>query len=138
MSPDKTYQEEALKVNGFTVEEIHDQRKKDLAELMADFYNWIPDKEKTIVIGQNVFFDKLFVDKAFKECGIDFKLHHRLIDLHSCVYFYAKKNNIDVDVKNISSDFIANLLGVPVEIKPHNALNGAKQNVLVYNKLFEV
>lgn len=139
LEENKSTAEEALKINGFTREQIRDKNKDSLKNLLIKFIDWlesIGQKEKCVVIGQNVFFDKYFIDYACEEQNISFKLSHRVIDLQSCVYTYCKLNNISTPSITISSSDIAKILNLPQEAKPHNALNGAKQNLIVYKKLF--
>ena len=73
-------------------------------------------------MGINISFDLSFL-KYFVEDR--FKLPYRNIDLTSLGLF-----NLEVG----GSDKISEALGLSKEAKPHNALNGARQNKLIFEE----
>lgn len=139
----KIFEEEALKINGFSEKQIKDPNKKDLESILKDFIIWIePIKDRTIA-GHNVTFDARFLNTAFKRYGIDFTFGYRVVDTHSLTYASLISKSKEVPLKNgrtdITSDYVFNYVGLPEETKPHNALNGAKMEAeaisrLVYGK----
>lgn len=134
---------EGLAVNGFTVEECFDPKRKTLEEAMREVYEWIePIQDKTLA-GQNVQLDMQFLNNAFKRVGINFAFKYRVIDIHTIAYIDHVKRGIPVPKKDVhaalSLDAILRYVGVPEEPRPHNALTGAMVSAeaisrLVYNK----
>ena len=113
--------------------------KKSLKELMQEFYNWLQECEEYTIMGQNVFFDKYFLEDSFKSSGIDFRFPHRIVDIHTLAFYVAKSKNIEVEIKNKKMNFslrnIAIMLSLPTEPFPHNALTGAKYDAEIYMRL---
>ena len=131
--------EEALSVNGFTKEQITDPKKQSDQELVKKFIDWgIVCKEHTFV-GQNPYLDMLFIRNAAKRYHFDWKFAHRTIDVHSLCYIHMIKRGITPPVFNnrtdLNSDKIMLYVGIPTEVKPHNALNGAKQSAEAVSRL---
>jgi DNA polymerase III epsilon subunit-like protein len=85
----KTFQVEALAVNGFTEEQIFDKSKDSLKQLMEKFYEWLQGCSEKTLVGQNVSLDRAFLNTAFSETEVPFQFHYRVIDLHSvgCAMF---------------------------------------------------
>jgi DNA polymerase-3 subunit epsilon len=123
-------QEEALEINGFTVEQATDKNKKTLQELMREFKSWVDESKEITLAGQNPSFDRDFLNNSFWRTDIDFKFAARNVDLHSVAYYDHITRGIDIPQKNnhsdLSLDNIAKYAGLTEEPKPHNALNGAK------------
>lgn len=130
---------EALVINGYTEEEIRDPKKKTEGEVAAEFLKWIEGSAEHTIAGQNPFFDTGFMQAACQRNSLNFTLAHRIIDLHTIVYFHMKRRGLEVPVKNkrtsINSDFIMNYVGLPAEPKPHIALNGAKWEAEAFSRL---
>jgi len=131
--------EDALKVNGFTLEEVQDPNKKSLEEIMHEFVSWLGECEELTMIGQNPSFDRDFINNSFWRAGIDFKFAVRTVDLHSIAFFDHLKRGIDIPHKNkhsdLSLDEIAKYAGLTEEPKPHNALNGAKFEAEAFSRI---
>lgn len=51
------YDEKALKVNGFSLEEIKDKRKQSLDQLLLTFFDWVKNFEERVLAGNNVSFE---------------------------------------------------------------------------------
>jgi len=120
----------ALEVNGFTLEEIQDQKIISQEELISNFKIWTDSIEDKTIAGQNVDFDISFLIESTKRFGQNFNWGKRKVDQHSIVYAHYLKRNIKPPVKdgmsNLDSDTIMNYVGLPPEPRPHRALNGAK------------
>ncbi|BCX15643.1 MAG: ribonuclease T [Candidatus Parcubacteria bacterium] len=134
---------EALAINGFTENEIKNPKKKSLEEIIKLFIEWITPIENKILAGHNTFFDLEFLRHSFLRYNIDWKLGHRIIDLHSICFAHCLQKNIPIPIKNgrtdLNLDKILNYVGLPDEPKPHNALTGAKLEAealarLIYKK----
>jgi DNA polymerase III epsilon subunit-like protein len=131
----------ALKVNGMTEAELEDTNKKTEAQILSDFILWMRDKSDHTVAGQNPFFDVSFLLAAAERAGANISLAHRIIDLHSIVYFHMIKNGITPPISNkrtdLNSDKIMTYVGIPAEPKPHIAFNGAKWEAEAFNRLIK-
>ncbi|MEI6420140.1 MAG: exonuclease domain-containing protein [bacterium] len=122
--------EEALKVNGFTMEDISNPTKEGEDILIQAFLNWAQNREEHTMAGQNPSFDRDFLRLATERSKIKWPLAHRTIDVHSVCYTHMKLRGIEPPVLNKRTDLnstkIQEYVGIPEEPHPHNALNGAK------------
>lgn len=121
----------ALDVNGFTLDECRDKSKQTTRDLIQHFEAWLETRSIKMVGGLHVAaYDVPFLNKKATQCGLRTRLHRRSIDLHSIAY--AKMQEIGKVVPMtegwsvMDTDFIHPFCGIPKEPKPHNALNGAK------------
>lgn len=135
--------DEALEINGFTRENINDPNKKTEGELVQEFLNWAEASEVHTIAGQNPSLDHDFVKWGAIRNHLDFRLPKRMIDLHTVCYTHMVGRGLTPPLEkkrsNINSEFIAGYVGIPAEIRPHIALNGAKWEAealsrLLYNK----
>ena len=113
------WEQEALDINGFTLEQITDPTKQTAYDLYKKFVKWT-ESRSTMLAGQHVgSFDILFLMEIHKRGRNDskFPFRYQSIDLHSVAFSKFKKS--------YSMSKICEKLGVTPEIKPHNALNGA-------------
>jgi len=133
--------EEALKVNGFTEEEITDLNKKDEAELFRDFVAWSEDVPDHTLAGQNVSFDRDFIKAAAERAGENYSFAYRSIDTHTLAYMHiikrGKKPPFDKKKRHsaLNLDAVLNYTGIPAEPEPHNALTGALSHAEVISRL---
>lgn len=117
----QTFTEEALRINGFTVEQIADRTKQSSVQLYQKFLKWCEGRKK-LLGGHNVgSFDLQFLLKVHsKQRKIkSFPFHYRTIDLHSIAYCKYKES--------LSLSKICQYLGIEPEPKIHNALTGASK-----------
>jgi DNA polymerase III epsilon subunit-like protein len=113
------WSQEALDINGFTLQQITDKTKPTPVQLYQAFVKWCEGRS-TQLAGHNIAgFDVLFLKNVHRRQNKikDFPFHFRYIDLHSVAYAKLKKS--------YSLKKICEKLGVPPEPDPHNALNGA-------------
>ncbi|MFA6463950.1 MAG: 3'-5' exonuclease [Candidatus Paceibacterota bacterium] len=138
-------EKEALAVNGFTEEQLHDQSKKTEAEIVKAFLDWAKQSNDHTMSGQNPNFDTSFVIAAAERNHLDFSMPRRTVDLHSIclahMIWKGKKPPIANNRSNLNSDSIMKYVGIPPEIHPHKAINGARIEAeafsrLLYNKPF--
>lgn len=134
-------EDEALAVNGMTLEEITDTTKPTEAEIIYEYIAWAKDKIDHTIGGQNPSFDVSFLMAAAERCGADISIPKRVVDLHSIVYFHMSKRGFAVPHKNhrtdLDSDKIMEYVGIHPEPKPHIAINGAKWEAEAFNRLFK-
>ncbi|MEI7480280.1 MAG: 3'-5' exonuclease [bacterium] len=122
--------DEALQVNGFTMEDITNPTKEGEDILIRAFLNWVEGREEHTTAGQNPSFDRDFLKFAAERAKINWPIPHRTIDVHSVCFTHMKLRGIEPPVANKRSDLnstrIQEYVGIPEEPHPHNALNGAK------------
>lgn len=132
--------EEALRVHGFTKEELLGGDKKSEADLIRSFVAWATDRpsDRTL-IAQNPSFDHDFVRAACKRAGIEFPFAKRTIDTHTLVWLHMTLSNVPPPVGShhslISLDFSLRYCGIPEEPRPHNALTGALSHAEVFSRI---
>lgn len=131
--------EDALRVNGFTKEQITDKNKQTDEELIKAFIEWASKCKEHTFAGQNPYLDMLFMRNAARRYHLDWNFAHRTIDQHSLCFMHMIKRGITPPVaKNrtdLDSDKIMQYVGIPVEPHPHNALNGAKVSAEAIGRL---
>src|SRR3989344_4912656 len=107
-------EKEALKIAGFSSEQIHDAAKKTDREVVVAFLKWM------------------------KGCG-DWPLAHRTIDLHSIAYYEFVRLGKDIPRKNnhsaLNLDRILEHVGLRSRDESHNALNDAKLESEAFSRL---
>jgi DNA polymerase III epsilon subunit-like protein len=125
---DREYDEGALKINGFTPEDCHNQNRITELQAVTDFYKWAEKfrvgGETLIFAGQNPDFDAGFLRR--KKNSWPFR--RRYLDLHSVAFATF--------CKSLCHKEICLALGLPPEPEPHNALFGAKSEAECFKKLF--
>ncbi len=132
--------DEALEVNGFTLEQIKDQAKQTEAELAHKFIEWAMKIEDRTLAGQNPSFDRDFLRLASERAGhTNWPFAFRTIDTHTLCYMHmVKRGLIPPSEHNRSAldlDAVLNYCGIPREPEPHNALTGAKSHAEVISRL---
>jgi len=130
---------DAITVNGFTEAECRNPDKGSLQDLVANFYHWIEQCEDKTLAGQNVSFDRDFLNDSFSRSNMSWHFSFRTLDLHSMAYMDATKRGFPIAHKNdrsdLSLDTILKYLGLPEEPKPHHALNGAKYEAECFSRI---
>ena len=127
-----TWEEEALKINWFSVEEIQDKEKMSLEDLIKKFDKWLKTCSKPqILIWQNPKSDMDFLVESYKKAWLRYTLWHRSIDVHSVVFAkhleIEKKILIEKGKYKINLDEALKFVWIPWwEPKPHIALMWAK------------
>jgi len=135
-------EDEALKVNGFTKEQITDQSKQSEADLTHRFLAWTESVEERTLAGQNVSFDRDFLKAAAERAGhTTWPFAHRTIDTHTLCYMHMVSRGLQppVDKKKkhsaLNLDAVMHYCGLPDEPDPHNALTGALSHAEVISRL---
>lgn len=117
---------DALKVNGFTEEQIVDPKKQSDKELIEKFLKWVETVGEWTIAGQNPSFDRDFLMQTAYRYHLNWPLAHRTIDLHSIAYMHMLKAKIQPPTaKNRSAlnlDAISKYCGLKIERGSHNAL----------------
>jgi DNA polymerase III epsilon subunit-like protein len=122
--------DEGLAVNGFTREQVLDQSKQTDEELIKHFMDWAKTVKDRTLAGQNPSFDRDFLHRTADRYHLEWLFAFRTIDQHSVCFTHMIKKGIVPPVLNghsdLNSDKIMKYVSIPVESRPHNALNGAK------------
>ena len=93
-----------------------------------------------VIIGKNPSFDYGFLWEIWKQMGNseeNFPFSYRKIDYSSLAIPLMLKEGFPVPSKGFSSSDIQNFLELPEEPKPHNALTGAKYNIMCLEKIMK-
>ncbi|MBI5913115.1 3'-5' exonuclease [Candidatus Azambacteria bacterium] len=133
-------EQEALRVNGFTEEQLRDPRKPTLTETMRHFTVWAKGVSGDITLaGENVFFDRDFLRASAERCGLEWIFSNRIVDLHSVSFAHHVKRGIAPPLRDkktmLSLDKTLAYVGMPEEPKPHIAINGAKLEAEAFSRL---
>jgi DNA polymerase III epsilon subunit-like protein len=130
---------EAIAMNGFTEDECRNPEKQSLSDLMISFTHWVEQCDEKTLGGQNVSFDRDFLNDSFSRAGLSWHFSFRTLDLHTMAYMDAIKRGLPVPHKNdrsdLSLDTILKYVGLPEEPKPHIGLNGAKYEAECFSRL---
>ncbi|MDD5193767.1 MAG: 3'-5' exonuclease [Candidatus Nanoarchaeia archaeon] len=133
--------EEALRINGFTKEQIFDKNKQTQEELIKRFFKWVSEQEVRIFAGHNVgFFDLNFIKHKAVKYNLDIKTRYRSIDLGSVaqlIYFQINKKFLIDDYRESAMSLreVLNFCGINDERKVHNALEDAKLAAECFSRL---
>ena len=134
-----TTMSDALAVNGFSEAECRDPKKHSLEELMQNFFHWIEQCEDKTLAGQNVSFDRDFLNNSFSRSHLGWHFSYRTLDLHSMAYMDMIKRGLAIPTKNerteLSLDAILKYVGLPPEPKPHHGLTGAKLEAEAFSRI---
>ena len=131
---------EALKINGFTLEQISDINKKSLKQILEEFLNWTEETDNRVLGGHNLAdFDVLFLLNSSKKYKLNWQFGRRCVDLHSVCYTHHLQRNINPPIKdkksNLNLDRILEYVELPQEPRPHHALTGAKMEAEAFSRL---
>ena len=128
---------ESLKINGFSKNEIIDnENKHSQREIIINFSKWINNQNtEKIIAGQNPSFDRDFLIKIFERNQLNFPFTFRTVDLNTLCVNYVIKNNLDFKISKLNTNRIYEILGMPSEPNPHNALTGALMETEAFYRL---
>lgn len=129
--PDAEIHEGALKVNGFTIDQINAQPLTE-AEIIKDFFQWL--KAGPMMIAHNSSFDSSFIAAAALRAQLPNPFGFRTIDIHSIVHTHITQRN-ETPPGRLSLNECLNYFDLPKEPDPHNALTGARCNYDIYQKV---
>jgi len=130
---------QALKVSGFSEEELLNPKKKTLEEVIRECLGWSISVEEKTIAGDNPSFDIDFLTASAKRYGISWPFGYRTIDLHSLCYSHYLRRGLAPPIKEGRSDLnldkILDYVGLPSKPQPHNALMGAKLEAEAFCRL---
>lgn len=135
-------EDEALAVNGFSMEQATDPKKQSEAELIHKFIPWALQADDRTLAGQNVSYDRDMLKSAAERAGhTNWPFAHRTIDTHTLCWMHMVKRGLtpplDPEHKRsaLNLDAVLNYCGIPEEPRPHNALTGALSHAEVISRL---
>ena len=115
----------ALERNGYK-----EENWKDGVSLKLAMKIYSQKTENAIFYAYNATFDWSFILEAFKQTRAKNLMDYHHFDIMSMVFQKYNKEMESVSLSNTSK-----LLGIPEEVIPHNALNGAMQAYEVLRKI---
>lgn len=136
-------EEQAMKVNGFTNEEVMAfppaiEAKKALQTILSKYVDRFKKNktmnDKILPAGQNVAFDVNFLGETWKKCGDNFlfaMLDYHKLDLFALTQILAVKG--DLILPNLRLETVANHF--EVAIKAHDALSDIEATREVFYKI---
>ncbi len=131
--------DEALAVCGFSREEVVDPTKITEGQLVAHFLSWADGVEDQTLAGQNVSFDRDYINAACERVGYHTPFAHRTIDTHTLAYMHlvTHGNTIPTAKRHsaLNLDTVLRYVGIADEPDPHNALTGALSHAEVISRL---
>ncbi|MBI5065216.1 3'-5' exonuclease [Candidatus Woesearchaeota archaeon] len=129
----------ALKVNGFTEEQVKDLSKKSLNDLVSEFLIWTEKFADKTIAGENPSFDTGFLEDSAKRYDLNWPFGYRIVDLHTLSYSNYLSRELQPQIKKNKSDLSLNktlvYVGLPEEPNPHNALIGAKMEAEAFSRI---
>lgn len=136
--------ERALAINKITFDDVKNAREPsevcgDLSEL---FLTYDIHKSGSVFICQNPSFDRGFFPQIMSvETQQELELPYHWLDLASMFWSRIVDTNRDHDMETtvpFSKDAIAEYLNIPLEQKPHRAINGVHHLIACYRALFQL
>jgi DNA polymerase III epsilon subunit-like protein len=120
----------ALEINGFTEADAVDSSKQSQKELLESFAAWLDERPVRVIGGLHIAaFDIPFLTAKAEQYKVPLKLHKRTVDLHSLAYAKMLSLGLVVPLTDgwlvMDTDHIYPFVGLPKEVKPYHALNGA-------------
>lgn len=122
--------DQALRINGFTRESIHDANKPIEQHLLRQFMTFILPLYDRTLAAHNVTFDRDFLNHAFRIHHMHAFVWKRTVDAHTLCFAHQLKQGMQPPLQESQSALSLNhvlvYVGLPEEPYPHHALTGAK------------
>lgn len=125
--------EGALKVNGFTEDQINNFQLSE-AEALERFFQWL--KASPVMVAHNASFDSGFITAAAARAQLSNPFSFRTIDIHSIVHTHIVQNG-EIPPERLSLNACLTYFDFPKEPDPHNALTGARCNYDIYQEVIK-
>lgn len=131
----------AMAVNGFTREQIADESKQTLAELLHEYIQWARPIGDRTVAGHNTGFDLGMLNGAARRVGMAGKpFGFTYLDMHNVTYVHMMQHNSKIPINrfgsfSIKADKVFKYVGMPEEPMPHHGLMGAKMEAEALHRL---
>lgn len=135
----------AAAVHGIPKDEAACHPRLSEAMAMDQLLDWIDDTAigdihgRAIIAGMNPQFDLAFLRAAAARADMADRFRgliaHRTLDMHSLAV--AKMLSYGADPDSLNTDAIYEMLGQPIEAKPHRALEGARREAAAILELLD-
>jgi oligoribonuclease (3'-5' exoribonuclease) len=110
--------ETAAQISGWTQAEWADA--PGIRRVLSELTGLLPKRKTVVPAGQNVRMDVVFLERAFKACGLPYPFDYHVIDLASLFYAWSLVNGEAVAALSLRQAAVrAGLLDGPV---PHRAM----------------
>lgn len=128
----------AQEIHGVTETDARAITRPSERFVALQFLDWL-GVNPVIIAGMNPAFDRAFLRAWFGRCGLgnDFArlFPHRLVDMHSLAMAAAMRVDYLIPLRGMYTDEIYYFLDMPPELKPHQAIIGARMEAEAINKL---
>jgi len=132
LDPHQVYEEKALAVNGFTANDCYNDSLLTQSQAVSAFYKWVEvirseffGKELAIMGGHNIHGDV----NSLKSVKKSWPFQSRTVDTHAVAFCMFGES--------FSAKCLCERLGVKPEAEIHNALEGAKQGLRCFKRMYE-
>lgn len=115
----------AMKVNGYTEEKW--EGAVSLAHALVRLGEFVG--EGKYMMSYNVSFDRMFIEKAYKECDIEYPFYYHHFDLLTLAWYRLHAGS------SLSLKSVCTQLKLEEEPDVHSALEGCRAAFRVYQKL---
>lgn len=137
-SADWLVDEEALKVNGLSLDFLRDAGRAE-SVVMAEFIAWMKARKGAVFAGANPAFDAAFLEAAAKRCGLEWRAG-RTLDLRGAAWLAYEAQGLGLEVgkdgnPKLSLDSIAGALGLSRSGEKHDALEDALLTMACFKML---
>lgn len=132
-------EKEATEINGVGEKEAFDTSKQTDEQLIKNFFSWMKQSKDHTIAGQNPHFDTGFIIATALRYHLDFSVPKRIVDLHSVAWAHMILHGINPPIEHnrsgLNSDTIMEYVGIPAEVHPHIAINGARIEAEAFSRL---
>ena len=116
----------AKSVNGYNARDW-----KDAVGLKEAMQSYAALSKDGLFLAYNVAFDWSFIADGFRKTGVKNLMDYHRLDIPSLAYDKLALKGLE----KLSADAVSVFLGLPPEVRPHRALNGAMQAYNIFTKL---
>lgn len=140
--PDDTVEEAALKVNGYTYNDIAEfplpkEAHAEFTQLLSKYVDKCDKRDKFFMYGWNVDFDDRFMRAFFRKCGDKYYSSYILwpsVNIASLVTLFLREKYFDISGFHLHT--VCAYFGIEVdEVRRHTALYDALLTMEVYDRI---
>lgn len=137
-SADWLVDEEALKVNGLSLDFLRDAGRAEVV-VMNEFVKWMQARKGAVFAGANPSFDVAFLEAAAKRNGMEWRAG-RTLDLRAAAWLAYETKGLELqmdknDNPKLSLDSISQALGLSRSGEKHDALEDALLTMACFKML---
>jgi DNA polymerase III epsilon subunit-like protein len=136
---DATYTDEALAVNGFSIEDIQDPQKQTVREMLQKYFDWAREIPDQTIAGQNVYFDRYYINESCRKHSLPNLIDKRIVDMHSVclakLLTLGKQVPLTDKFSALNTDSILKFVGLAERKGAHHALDDALLEAEAFSRL---